>query len=202
MGFWWVVKRQAEVDPNKTYIIIGNHASEIDIMMMFALVKNCFVFIGKKELAKMPLFGYFYKRTNILVDRKSLASKRAVLKKAAARIAKGTGVCVFPEGGIPDSKYLLGPFKAGAFKLAVDLQVPILPITFADNKRHFPDFWDGGFPGKLRATIHQEIETAGLQEKDIAALTQKCYAIIHDELKTYGCQGQTVYEAENNSFAP
>ena len=196
MGYWWVVKRQAEIDPNKTYIIIGNHGSEIDIMMTLVMIKNPFVFIGKAELAKMPLFGYFYKRTNILVDRASIASKREVLVKAAQRLNEGIGVCLFPEGGIPDPKYLLAPFKGGAFKLAIEQQISILPITYPDNKRHFGEFWDGGFPGRLRATIHQPIETKGLGENDIDALMNRCYEIIHTELHVQGCTGISIYDPE------
>ena len=201
MGYWWVVKRQTKIDPEQTYVIIANHASELDIMMTLVLVKHCFVFIGKAELAKLPLFGYFYKRTNILVDRSSLASKKQVLVKAAAKLKEGIGVCIYPEGGIPHPSHLLGPFKAGAFKLAIENQLPILPISFPDNKRHFAEFWDGGFPGKLRATVHNPITTKGLTEKDISSLMGQSYKVIHDELKDYGWDGKTIYDEENASFA-
>ena len=201
MGNYWVVKRLGKIDPNKTYIIIANHASELDIMLTLILVKNCFVFIGKKELAKTPLFGYFYKRTNILVDRKSLASKRAVLQQAALRIDDGIGICIFPEGGILDASYMLAPFKAGAFKLAIEKQIDILPITFPDNRRHFDEFWDGGFPGRLRATVHEPVSAKGLTIEDISDLSDRCYKIIHDELRQYGCDGQTIYDREKTSFA-
>ena len=201
MGNFWVVKRKGKVDPNKTYIVIANHASELDIMMSLVLVKNCFVFIGKKELAKAPLFGYFYKRTNILVDRKSVASKRAVLKQAALRIEDGIGICIFPEGGILDSKYMLAPFKAGAFKLAIEQQIELLPISFPDNRKHFNEFWDGGYPGRLRATIHEPISVHGLTADDIGELSDRCYKLIHDELRAYGCEGETIYGKEKPSFA-
>ena len=202
MGYYWQVKRLGKPEKARPYIIIGNHASELDIMLMLVLVKNDFVFIGKKELAKLPLFGYFYKRTNILVDRKSLASKKAVLNQAGLRLKDGIGVCIFPEGGIPTPDYLLAPFKAGAFKLAVDHQIPILPISFPDNKRHFGDFWEGGYPGRLRATMHQPIDVSGLEEKDISSLMDTCYNILHDELRSYGCEGKTIFEPEKPTFAP
>ena len=201
MGNYWTAKRQSKIDPKKTYIIIANHASELDIMMSLVLVKNCFVFIGKAELAKAPLFGYFYKRTNILVDRNSISSKRNVLKKAAKRMDAGIGICVFPEGGILDSKYMLAPFKAGAFKLAIEKQVDILPITFPDNRLHFNEFWDGGYPGRLRATIHKPVSAKGLKIEDLPALSDRCYKIIHDELREFGCEGQTIYTEEKTSFA-
>ncbi len=202
MGCWWIVKREAAIDKDQVYIIIANHASELDIMLTLALVNNCFVFIGKAELAKAPLFGYFYKRTNILVDRSSIASKRTVLKKAAQRIDDGIGICIFPEGGIPEPEHLLAPFKSGAFRLAIEKQIPILPISYPDNKRHFAELWDGGYPGKLRATIHPSIDTTGMTASQANELRERCYRIIHDELRNYGCDGKTIYADENATFAP
>ncbi len=196
MGYRWNANNLATLDPDKPYIIIGNHASELDIMMALVLVKNRFVFIGKAELAKMPLFGYFYKRTNILVNRNSISSKKQVLTKAAEKLKTGAGICIFPEGGIPTPDYLLAPFKAGAFKIAIESNVSILPITFINNKQHFGEFLDGGYPGKLKATIHQTIDTTGLTENDIPKLMDKCYAIIHDELVKNGQQGKTNYTQE------
>ncbi|MDX5426938.1 MAG: 1-acyl-sn-glycerol-3-phosphate acyltransferase [Bacteroidota bacterium] len=167
---------------DQPYIIIANHASELDIMMTFALVPSPFVFIGKKELARIPLFGYFYRRTNILVDRSSLRSKKRVLEMASEKLRKGIGVCIYPEGGIPPKSIELAPFKAGAFKLAIEEGVPILPITYPDNGRRFPDMWEGGAPGSLRATIHPPIETKDLTLQDLPELRERCYQLIRSEL--------------------
>jgi 1-acyl-sn-glycerol-3-phosphate acyltransferase len=177
MGMGIKIKKQGSLalDANKTYIICANHSSEIDIMMCLVLVPNCFVFIGKKELGNLPLFGYFYKRTNILVDRKSLSSKRDVLAKAAKKIKQGTGVCIYPEGGIPDPAIQLAPFKMGAFKLAMDTQTDILPLSFPDNKRRYPDSWWGGSPGQVRAVIHKPILIKDLEMNDIHRLKDMCY---------------------------
>jgi 1-acyl-sn-glycerol-3-phosphate acyltransferase len=186
MGYFTIVKRMGKIDSKQQYVVVANHASELDIMMTLAIVPNCFVFIGKKELAKLPLFGYFYKRTNILVDRKSLKSKKEVMVKAQAKMEEGIGLCIFPEGGIPKKSIKLAPFKMGAFKLAIENQKPILPITFPDNKKHFPDFHEGGYPGRLRATIHEPINTEGLTEEDSAELRDRCYKLIDDELTKFG----------------
>lgn len=186
MGLFPKVKWEGKPDKNKQYIIVSNHSSEVDIMMNLILLPNSFVFIGKKELAKLPLFGYFYKRTNILVDRKSIASKRNVMDRAARKLHSGVGLCIYPEGGIPDPKIRLAPFKVGAFKLAVDAQVDILPITFADNKRRFPDAWgDGGVPGRLRATVHEVIPVRGKSTEEIEELKEYCYSVIFNELCRY-----------------
>jgi 1-acyl-sn-glycerol-3-phosphate acyltransferase len=160
---------------SEQFIICANHSSEIDIMMCLALVPGCFVFIGKKELGELPLFGYFYKRTNILVDRKSLSSKKEVMVKAADKIDQGIGLCIYPEGGIPEKEVLLAPFKMGAFKLAIEKNISILPISFPDNKKRFTSSWFGGNPGVARAIVHKPIEVTGLTLNDIHRLKDLCY---------------------------
>lgn len=185
MGYYRKTDKKYWLEKDQQYIIIANHASELDIMMCLAIVPNCFVFIGKKELASLPLFGYFYKRTNILVDRNSIASKREVMIKARKKLESGIGLCIFPEGGIPDPSFKMAPFKMGAFKLAIETGVPILPITFPDNKKHFPDIFDGGYPGRLRATIHPAIETKNLTLTDLPKLKDQCFNLINDELTRY-----------------
>ena len=187
MGYWKKVKWEGNLDPNQRYIICANHGSELDIMMCLAIVPNCFVFIGKKELADVPIFGFFYRRTNILVDRKSIQSKREVLIKARKKLDEGIGLCIFPEGGIPDDTSIkLAPFKMGAFKLAIESGYPILPITFPDNKKHFPEFTGGGYPGRLRVTVHEAIEMNDLTQEDEEALRDRCFNLLDSELSSYG----------------
>ena len=186
MGYYRKVRKDYWLEKGQQYIIVANHASELDIMMSLAIVPNCFVFIGKKELAKLPVFGYFYKRTNILVDRSSLRSKKEVMNKSRKKLEEGIGLCIFPEGGIPDPSVKMAPFKMGAFKLAIESGVPILPITYPDNKIKFPEFFDGGHPGRLRATIHNPVITKGLTEKDELRIKEQCFNIINDELTAYG----------------
>jgi len=185
MGFYRKIRKDYWLEEDQQYIICANHTSDLDIMMTLAIVPNCFVFIGKQELAKMPLFGYFYKRTNILVDRSSLKSKKEVMIKAKQKLEEGTGLCIFPEGGILNKGTDLKPFKMGAFKLAIESGIPILPITYPDNRKHFPEFLDGGYPGKLRATIHPPLHTKQLGPEDQKNLRNECFSIIENELKKY-----------------
>ncbi|WP_417609580.1 lysophospholipid acyltransferase family protein [Owenweeksia hongkongensis] len=161
-------------DREGIYIICANHTSMIDIMMTLALFPNCFLFIGKKELAKFPLFGYFYKKTNLLVDRKSMRSRKTVFDRAAVKIDEGYGLCIFPEGGVPDTDVVLAPFKTGAFRLAVNKQITIIPVSFLDNKKHLPfDFAKGG-PGILRAVVHPFIVPNSAEEHEVEILMEKC----------------------------
>src|SRR5690606_7832232 len=75
MGFRWIIHREQALENGRSYMFVANHTSMADIMLMLVSVTHPFVFVGKKELAKIPLFGFFYKRTCILVDRGSDKSK-------------------------------------------------------------------------------------------------------------------------------
>jgi 1-acyl-sn-glycerol-3-phosphate acyltransferase len=154
-------------------------------MLMLMAVKNPFVFVGKAELAKIPLFGFFYKRTCILVDRSSPESRRAVFLSAQMRLKQGLSICIFPEGGVPDESVLLDEFKDGAFRLAVNHQIPVVPVTFADNKKRFSYTFFSGSPGKMRAKIHKFIPTEGLTVEDTRRLNESSRRVILSQLKTY-----------------
>lgn len=163
MGFYYTIKREEKLVKGKSYMIVANHTSMTDIMLMLVIIKNPFVFVGKKELSKIPLFGFFYKRTCILVDRNSSKSKNEVFKRAQDRLNQGLSICIFPEGGVPDDEsILLDEFKDGAFRLALDHQIPIVPIVFADNKKRFSYTFLSGSPGRMRTRILPFIETKGL----------------------------------------
>tara|TARA_B110001454_G_scaffold173639_1_gene164927 strand:- start:1337 stop:1903 length:567 start_codon:yes stop_codon:yes gene_type:complete len=186
MGYRIKVKKEADVIFGKSYMFVANHTSMTDIMLMLAIEKNPFVFVGKKELTKIPLFGYFYKRTCILVDRNSSKSKKEVFNRAQQRLNSGLSICIFPEGGVYNDCELICEFKNGAFRLAIEHQIPIVPMTFADNLKRLPyDFLSGGSPGKMRATIHKPIPTKGLTIAAKNNLRDKTRTVIYNELKNY-----------------
>lgn len=166
MGFYYKIERQQEPEEGKSYMFIANHTSMADIMLMLAITRNPFVFVGKKELVKIPLFGFFYKRTCILVDRTSSKSRMEVFNRAQKRLSQGLSICIFPEGGVPDESILLDEFKDGAFRLAIEHEIPIIPITFADNKKRFSYTFLSGKPGLMRVKMHRFIETKGIPSED------------------------------------
>lgn len=185
MGFIWKIEREQTPEKNKSYMFIGNHTSMVDIMLMLTSVKNPFVFVGKKELAKIPLFGFFYKRTCILVDRSSAKSRQAVFLQAQRRLNQGMSICIFPEGGVPEEHILLDEFKDGAFRLAINHNIPIVPITFADNKKRFSYTFFSGGPGKMRVKIHKFIDTVNLEIVDTKQLNKTSRDIIYNQLKLF-----------------
>lgn len=183
MGFRWSVEREEIPLEGKSYMFVANHTSMADIMLMLVSVKNPFVFVGKAELAKIPLFGFFYKRTCILVDRSSEKSRKAVFLRAQKRLKQGVSICIFPEGGVPDDEsVLLDDFKDGAFRLAINHQIPIVPMTFADNKKRFSYTFFSGSPGRMRVKVHKFLSTEGLTVADTKSLNAKAWTIIRDQL--------------------
>lgn len=182
MGFNYKIIKEEVPDPKKSYMFVANHTSMADIMLMLVSVKNPFVFVGKKELAKIPLFGFFYKRTCILVDRSSAKSRQAVFLRAQRRLKQGLSICIFPEGGVPEERILLDAFKDGAFRLAINHQIPVVPITFYDNKKRFSYTFFSGGPGKMRAKIHKFFKTEGLKVEDTKPLNENVRTIIWEEL--------------------
>ena len=185
MGFTVKVEAQQVPEKNKSYMFIANHTSMIDIMLMLYCVKNPFVFVGKKELAKIPLFGFFYKRTCILVDRSSAKSRQAVFLRAQKRLKNGLSICIFPEGGVPEEHILLDDFKDGAFRLAINHQIPVVPITFLDNKKRFSYTFFSGGPGRMRVMIHKFLDTKGLTINDTKALNNRSREIILNQLELF-----------------
>lgn len=192
MGFYPEIKFKQHIKKGKSYMLVSNHKSMIDIMLMLSLSKDPIVFVGKKELEKIPLFGYFYRRVCILVDRSSPESRKEVYTKAIKRLDTGISVCIFPEGGVPDPSVILDEFKNGAFSLAIQFQIPIVPITFLDCEKKFPYFFAYnhfyGSPGKLRANVHEFIETKGLNQENKEFLKEKVYDILHKDLLSNSSQ--------------
>ncbi|HPF96631.1 MAG: 1-acyl-sn-glycerol-3-phosphate acyltransferase [Mangrovimonas sp.] len=182
MGFRVKIEREQVPERHKSYMFIGNHTSMTDIMLMLVSVKNPFVFVGKKELAKIPLFGFFYKRTCILVDRSSERSRKAVFLRAQKRLKQGLSICIFPEGGVPDEAIVLDDFKDGAFRLAINHQIPVVPIVFFDNKKRFSYTFFSGGPGKMRSKIKKFLSTEGMRVEDTKKLNNLSRDSILQEL--------------------
>ena len=183
MGFYYIIEKAQEFEPHKSYMFIANHTSMVDIMLMLVSTRKPFVFVGKQELVKIPLFGFFYKRTCILVDRTSSKSKHGVFERAQKRIDQGLSICIFPEGKVPDDELIvLDEFKNGAFRLAIDHNLTIVPIAFLDNKKRYSHTIFSGKPGLLRVKILSFIETKNKTKTDLNEVRDQSWNVIHKEL--------------------
>jgi len=184
MGFNYSIEGDEVFEDGKSYMLVANHTSMTDIMLMLIAVKNHpFVFVGKKELAKIPIFGFIYKRVCILVDRSSSKSRYQVFERAQKRIHQGLSICIFPEGGVPEENVVLDEFKDGAFRIAIEHGLPIVPMVFFDNKKRFSYTFFSGSPGKMRAKIYPIIETKGKTLEDRNSLKQQVRQLILEPLE-------------------
>ncbi|MGB0881543.1 MAG: lysophospholipid acyltransferase family protein [Vicingaceae bacterium] len=187
-GIFISVKNKHYLQKNQAYVITPNHSSYLDIIILYQTFTQYFVFMGKKSLAKVPLFGIFFKKMNIPVDRKSRVDGRRAMDRCASELDKGHSVVMFPEGTISTNVPVLLKFKSGAFKLAIEKQVPVIPITFFTNhiRLEMAGLFSGkASPGIAKAVIHEPIPTVGMTEDDVPELSDKVFKIINDELLTY-----------------
>lgn len=183
MGFYYKIDKEQEFESNKSYMFIANHTSMVDIMLMLVIINRPFVFVGKQELARIPLFGFFYKKTCILVDRDSSKSRGKVFERAQQRINQGLSICIFPEGKVPDDEsVVLDEFKNGAFRLAIDHHLAIVPIVFFDNKKRYSYTIFSGKPGILRVKILSVIDTNNKTKTDLNEIRDRSWNLIHQEL--------------------
>lgn len=177
------IEYEGKLGKGKSYMLVANHTSMLDIMLMLCVTKNPFVFVGKKELVKIPMFGFFYRRVCILVDRDDAKSRTGVYRRAQRRLNQGLSICIFPEGGVPDDEnILLDTFKDGAFKMAIAHEIPVVPIVFYDNKKRFSFTFFSGSPGVLRAKVLSFFETKELSEINKGGLREKVRGVILSEL--------------------
>jgi 1-acyl-sn-glycerol-3-phosphate acyltransferase len=168
----------------KSYVYCANHSSYMDIPTLCYALPGYFMFIGKSSLAKVPLFGYTFTNLHIAVNRSSIKSKFDTMQRSMEAIDKGRSVAYFPEGTIPKLQQpAMIDFKDGAFRVAIEKQVPIIPVTIPYNWLILPD--DGSFiPHRhlMKAIIHEPIETKGKTLKDLEELKLQTHTIIYKEL--------------------
>lgn len=170
--------------PKGPYIIVGNHASYLDIFLIYSIInKSPFIFLGKTEILGYPLIKTYFKRLNIPVDRSSTSKSARSLVAAAKCLKNGWSLMIFPEGEIPDdSNPKMVPFKAGAFQLAKSLNVPIVPVTFMNNYRLLSDpsnIFGSAHPGISRVHIHPYFTVEEIQAMSQKEISDACFRRIN-----------------------
>jgi 1-acyl-sn-glycerol-3-phosphate acyltransferase len=180
-----IVEWEEDINKKSCYIFCPNHVSTLDIPLILAVLPVPLQFIGKAEIAKLPLFGYFYKNNSVIVNRENRKDSYTAFVRAGLRLEKGLNMCIFPEGGIPSENIFLKKFKNGPFRLAADKNIPIVPITLPDNKNMFPQEYFKGRPGFVRLKIHKPIYPNKISENSINDLNNSVYNTIFEQLKIY-----------------
>ena len=171
-----------KIDKKQSYIIVANHQSLYDILVVYGWLPIDFKWVMKIQIKEIPFLGYACdKMGHIYIDRSNSQAALESINSAKQRIKNGTSVFFFPEGKRSDNGQML-PFKKGAFKFALDMGLPILPITINNTKNILPNHSSNLFPGKAEMIVHNPIETISYNENNIEALMEKTKQIIQKNL--------------------
>lgn len=170
--------------PNcKNMVIVANHVSYLDPIVIYDVLPFYFRPLAKHEIKKVPIFGFIYAQIALLVDRSSTQSRAKSMRKMQEALKNDCSIFLYPEGTFNETTEPMKSFYDGAFKLAIEAQVPILPILFPDTKaRWHYDAWWHIWPGANRGIILDPIETEGLNMNDVIKLKEKVKNIMAQNL--------------------
>lgn len=195
------IKGAIHIPEKGPFIICANHTSFIDSFCIYFVFNSYFVFTGKKEIEKWPLFHIFYTSgMNIIVDRGSVAGSYSALKRMTEELRKGNSLAIFPEGTRSEHPPKLEQFKSGAFALAIQAQVPIVPVSFISNWKRLGRggmFTGSASPGFSDIVIHKPVVTKGMKKSDVDVLQSAVEQIISAPiLRTcrYECERCSYYD--------
>jgi 1-acyl-sn-glycerol-3-phosphate acyltransferase len=160
------------LDPNQTYLFTPNHQSMIEVPLLLAYLGRNFGYLAKKELFKYPIFGYGMQLVGVIpVDRSNTVLAVESARLAAEKMREGKDYIVYPEGTrSPDGRLL--PFKKGAFIMAIDAGVPIVPVSISGSAAVMPKGQIKMFPATVHITLHDPISTEGYSKENLTELIQ------------------------------
>jgi 1-acyl-sn-glycerol-3-phosphate acyltransferase len=176
------VRGRRNVDPRQSYVIVSNHQSQFDIFVLYGWLDIDFKWVMKQELRKVPALGIACERLgHIYVDRSNREAALASINAAKQRIVDGTSVLFFPEGTRSRDNRMRS-FKKGAFRMALDLQLPILPITIQGTRDILPSDTLDLYPGRATMIIHPPIPIDDYSHDALDDLMARTRAVIEAPL--------------------
>jgi len=184
-GIFFSFNFEEKLDRKKTYIYCANHTSNLDIIIFCLLANGRYHFMGKEELMKNPVLGIFFRTIDIAVSRESKISAFRAFKKAGDNLEKGMSLIIFPEGKIDDAyPPVLQEFKNGPFRLAIEKNISIVPVSINVWKL----MWDDGQkfgtrPGIGEIYIHAPISTSVLGVESADVLKEEVFKKINSKLQ-------------------
>ena len=172
--------------PGKRYIIVANHISYLDTVVVFSGLPGYFRALGKKEFSKIPVMGFLYKQIVIMVDRSSKYSRAKSMRLMWRVLKKESDILIFPEGTFNETGKPLKEFYDGAFRLAITTQTPVFPVIFPDteDRWHYSAWWKV-WPGRNRVVYLEPVEVKGMVIEDLPALKQQVYSAMEAALIKY-----------------
>ena len=165
-------------DPNQTYIFTPNHQSFIEVPLLVTYLKHNFAYLAKKELFKYPIWKQGITLIGVVpIDRSNTQSAVESARLATEKLRNGKSYVIYPEGTRSRDGRLL-PFKKGAFMMAIEAGVPIVPVSISGSTKIMPKGEIKIFPSTVYITVHEPISTAGYSRENIAELMKTTRAKI------------------------
>lgn len=159
------------LDPSQSYVIVANHQSLYDVIVLYGWLNLDFRWVMKAELRKVPFLGAACRRLgHVFVDRSSAQAATASLDTVRSQIGDGTSILFFPEG-TRSMDGRLKTFKKGAFRMAISLGLPVLPITVTGTPHILPSGTYRLHPGRARLVIHEPISVEDAEAHHAARLS-------------------------------
>jgi 1-acyl-sn-glycerol-3-phosphate acyltransferase len=163
------------IEKGKAYIYVSNHTSFLDLPGIRMTIPGQFRPLAKKELLKIPIFGWIARSATVIVDRSSSQSRKKSIDKLKQILMDGVSILIFAEGTQNRTKEILQPFHDGAFRIAIDTQQPLLPMVVIGAGKLMPPGTIDLKPGMIHIYVGEEIETKGLLIDDVAELKQHVF---------------------------
>lgn len=183
-GYRVHVERSAALDPAKPYVYVSNHQTGLDIWAHLVGIRNPFGFVAKAELKRVPFIGMALRfSASLFVDRSTPRKAVASMHEAAERIRNGNSVLIYPEGRRTWSSEL-HPFLKGAFQLAVEAHVPIVPTALVNTHALYDERFKASKPGVVRLVIGSPIQTEDLGRADIPELMDRVRVFMASAIET------------------
>jgi len=178
-GLEYEVSGLEKLDPDAKYVFVGNHESALDIPVAVACLPYNIVFLAKKELFRIPLFGWgMYAAGMVRVDRQNREKAGLSIDRAVRYLKRScSSVLVYPEGTRSRTGEL-GRFKKGSFLLAIKTQLPVVPVTIIGSREVLPRNSFKFRRKKIRLKVGAPILTQGLTEDKRDELLRQTYAVI------------------------
>jgi 1-acyl-sn-glycerol-3-phosphate acyltransferase len=173
-------------DRNKQYVFVVNHISYLDAPTIVKAIRRPIRALGKTEMGTVPVFGFIYKYAAVRVDRADAADRAKSIRNMKSVLMKGISIVVFPEGTFNRTSNPLKHFYDGAFRVAIEAQMPIKPILFLDayDRLNYRSIFSLN-PGRDRVVYLEEVPVEGLTQEDVPALKQKVYQLMDKKLREY-----------------
>ncbi len=171
-----------QIDPNRSYVVVANHQSQIDIPVVYGYSGLDLRWVAKAEVGRIPFLAAGCRAIgHIFIDRSNPEQARQAINRAVERLEPGTGLMFFPEGTRSRSGELQS-FKKGAFRVAVDQQLPVLPVSVTGTREVLPADTLRLRPGRVKVRFHDPVATEGMGVEQVGELRRRVHGIIESGL--------------------